>query len=148
MCPRMQQWYMTPWTCVWLLEFVVWHINDLVVKCHKDQSVITRQWMGFGITSSMTLQVYGVGKCLSYSPYLYGFLMVCLKLIKWFCVHCSKMGDFNRKKFKKRTQMALSPSSSSLPAIYARHWWLVCSGARPTKHISIEFEIRWKFRTL
>ena len=22
------------------------------------------------------------------------------------------------------------------------------SGARPTKHISIEFEIRWKFRTL
>ena len=22
------------------------------------------------------------------------------------------------------------------------------SGARPTKHISIEFEIRWKFKTL
>ena len=28
--------------------------------------------------------------------------------------------------------------------------WLVSigSGARPTKHISIEFEIRWKFRML
>ena len=34
-------------------------------------------------------------------------------------------------------------------------WWrqaitraIVGPGARPTKHISIEFEIRWKFRTL
>ena len=25
---------------------------------------------------------------------------------------------------------------------------ITCPGARPTKHISIEFEIRWKFKTL
>ena len=27
-------------------------------------------------------------------------------------------------------------------------WVLSAPGARPTKHISIEFEIRWKFKTL
>ena len=27
-------------------------------------------------------------------------------------------------------------------------WCLPCPGPRPTKHISIEFEIRWKFKTL
>ena len=29
--------------------------------------------------------------------------------------------------------------------LYVLKW---CPGARPTKHISIEFEIRWKFKTL
>ena len=31
---------------------------------------------------------------------------------------------------------------------YYPHIILIGSGARPTKHISIEFEIRWKFKTL
>ena len=36
----------------------------------------------------------------------------------------------------------------NLPPVAVSIRWMAWSGARPTKHISIEFEIRWKFKTL
>ena len=39
-------------------------------------------------------------------------------------------------------------SQSSIPSLWELDPLDSTSGARPTKHISIEFEIRWKFRTL
>ena len=78
----------------------------------------------------------------------------CITTATWHC--CKNFGQWERSfhwklrclwlKFLRQRQVAVVQSPGDMEGKLQRPQWR--PGARPTKHISIEFEIWWKFKTL